>query len=102
MYFYFDKELKCLLLVYVDDIIMCGPELGWIAEFKSKLHEQFSIQDLGAAAWVLGIAIVRDRERRRITLHQGRYIGDMLLKYNMQDSKAVSTPVDLGVLRVWR
>jgi hypothetical protein len=96
MYFYFDKELKCLLLVYVDDIIMCGPELGWIAEFKSKLHEQFSIQDLGAAAWVLGIAIVRDRERRRITLHQGRYIGDMLLKYNMQDSKAVSTPVDLG------
>src|SRR3954464_9928101 len=45
------------------------------------------MKDLGAAAYILGIKIYRDRPRRLIGLSQSTYIDKVLKRFRMESSK---------------
>ncbi|KAL0309397.1 UNVERIFIED_CONTAM: Retrovirus-related Pol polyprotein from transposon TNT 1-94 [Sesamum radiatum] len=51
-----------LLLVYVDVILLAGPSEQLISEVKLYLHKEFTIKDLGAVRYFLGLEISRSRE----------------------------------------
>jgi hypothetical protein len=52
------------------------------------------MKDLGAAKKILGMEINRDRKSGMLFLSQHGYIQKVLHRFNMHDSKLVSSPID--------
>ena len=67
-------------IVYVDDILLIGSDTEFLNSIKGYLNKNFSIKDLGEAAYILGIKIYRDRSRHLIGLSQSTYLGKVLKK----------------------
>ena len=80
------------LLVYVDDIIVTGSNNSLINVIIASLATRFSIKDLGDLHYFLGIKVTRNSHG--LHLMQSKYISDLLNKVNMQNTKAVSTPLN--------
>jgi len=83
---------KCLLAIYVDDIIYSVTHDSWKDEFKARFEIDFKIKDLGEVSWVLGMGVTRDRATGTITLNQSVYIQSLLVRFNMTDCKPFSSP----------
>eukprot|EP00253_Pinus_taeda_P009884 PITA_09884 len=55
------------------------------------------MKDLGAANYILGMEIKRDRAKRKLWLNQRKYVEAILQRFNMQDSKPVKVRIPVGV-----
>ena len=75
------------LILYVDDILLIGNDVGYLTNIKKWLATQFQMKDLEDAQYVLGIQIVRNRKNRTLAMSQASYIDKMLSKYKLQNSK---------------
>src|SRR3954469_8260401 len=64
---------------------------------KGYLNKSFSMNDLGEAAYILGIKIYRDRSRRLIGLSHSTYLDKVLKKSKMDQAKKGFLPVLQGV-----
>jgi hypothetical protein len=62
-----------IVVIYVDDILMCAPTKELIAEFKTELDKRFRMKHLGDVSWYLGMQIIRDRPNRTIYINQAAY-----------------------------
>jgi hypothetical protein len=69
------------LVLYVDNILIIGNDIGMLNDVKSYLNKCFSMKDLGEAAYILGIKIYRDRQRRLIGLSQSTYLDKVLKRF---------------------
>lgn len=85
-----------ILLLYVDDMLVAGPDMQEINKLKKQLSREFEMKDLGAPRQILGMSIVRDRSVGTLKLSQEKYIRKVLEKFNMTDAKARSTPWGVG------
>ncbi len=85
------------LVLYVDDILLIGNDVGRLTEIKIWLAKQFDMKDLGEAAYVLGIQIFRDRKNKQLALSQASYIDKIMDRFAMQDSKKGLLPFRHGV-----
>ncbi|KAK2068181.1 hypothetical protein P8C59_002838 [Phyllachora maydis] len=56
-----DERNNCLFI---------GPNIGYITDLKKRLNKVYAIDDLGPAAYFLGMQIIRDRPNRRLWLNQ--------------------------------
>ncbi|XP_031253579.1 uncharacterized protein LOC116111548 [Pistacia vera] len=77
------------LIVYVDDVLVMGPNESDIAAVKAYLHSVFTIKDLGYAKYFIGIEITRSLEGTFI--NQRKYILDILEDTGLAGAKPVST-----------
>ncbi|KAH9684683.1 DNA (cytosine-5)-methyltransferase [Citrus sinensis] len=84
------------LLLYVDDMLIACNKKEEIKKLKVELSTEFEMKDLGAATKILGMQIIRDRESKVLYLSQADYVKRVLTKFNMEDSKPVSTPLAVG------
>ncbi|KAE8677858.1 cytochrome P450 71A9-like [Hibiscus syriacus] len=82
-----------ILLLYVDDMLVAGPNKDHIEELKAQLAREFEMKDLGSANKILGMQIHRDRSNRKIWLSQKNYLKKILSRFSMQDCKPISTPL---------
>ena len=57
---------------------------------------QFDMKDLGEASHILGIKLLRDRQKRMLGLSQASYIDQILAWFSMQDSKKGFVPFRVG------
>ena len=64
-----------------------------LAALKSKMNDTFDMKDLGDASHILGMRIVRDRDKKLLYLSQAEYIDKVLKRFNMERGKALSTPL---------
>jgi len=64
---------------------------------KTQLSSKFDMKDLGAANYILGMEIKRDRAKRKLWLNQRKYVETILQRFNMQNSKPVKVPIPVGV-----
>jgi hypothetical protein len=55
------------------------------------------MKDLGEATYILGIKIYTDRSKRLIGLSQDTYIGNVLKRFNMEQSKKGFLPMSYGM-----
>ena len=85
------KVGRLIVLVYVDDLIITGDNKDEIQSLKSALHKTFSIKDLGALRYFLGIEM--DHSSNGLFLNQRKYVIDLLDEAEMKDSKPAPTPV---------
>ena len=82
-----------ILILYVDDMLLAGTNMDELAALKSKLNDSFDMKDLGDASHILGMRIVRDRDKKLLYLSQTEYIEKVLKRFNMERGKALSTPL---------
>ncbi|KAK4848667.1 hypothetical protein QYF36_015851 [Acer negundo] len=85
------------LILYVDDILLIGNDVGVLTSVKEWLAKQFDMKDLGEASFILGIQVIRDRKNRTIALSQASYIDKILSRFSMQDSKKGMLPFRHGI-----
>ena len=87
------KETKVVFLVlYVDDILLIGNDIGLLYDVKKWLVEKFQMKVLGQASYVLGIQIIRDCKNRLLALPQASYIDKVLAWFSMHNSKKGQLP----------
>ena len=82
-----------ILLLYVDDMLIVGQDVDMIQKLKREFSKTFDMKDLGSAKRILGMEIMRDRKAGKLWLSQERYIERMLERFNIKNSKPVSTPL---------
>ena len=66
------------LILYVDDILIIGNDIGMMQGVKAYLCKNFSMKDLGESSYVLGIKLYQDKECKLIGLSQSTYIDKIL------------------------
>jgi len=79
------------LLVYVDDIIVTGSNTSVVNQVISSLAARFSVKDLEALTYFLGIEVIRSVDG--IIMTQSTYTRDILREENMADCKPAKTPM---------
>ncbi|KAG7599495.1 Reverse transcriptase RNA-dependent DNA polymerase [Arabidopsis suecica] len=79
------------MLVYVDDIVLTGNSASAIDRFIQVLSNRFSLKDMGALSYFLGLEVTRSSAG--IRLNQRKYTTDILSKYHMLGAKPVPTPM---------
>jgi hypothetical protein len=84
-------------VLYVDDILLIGNNVGTLSTVRIWLSNQFDMKDLGDASYILGIELWQDRRNRMIRLSQAAYIDKVLARFNMLDSKKGLLPFRHGV-----
>jgi hypothetical protein len=85
------------LVLYVDDILLIGNDVQMLNSVKEYLNNNFSIKDMGEAAYVLGIKIYRDRYRRLLVLSQSTYLDKVLKRFGMENSKKGNLSIVKGI-----
>ncbi|KAK2075432.1 hypothetical protein P8C59_009561 [Phyllachora maydis] len=66
---FYDAKTCHFIVTYVDDCLFIGPNIGYITDLKKRLNKVYAIEDLGPAAYFLGVQIIRDRPNRRLWLN---------------------------------
>ncbi|CAH9069840.1 unnamed protein product [Cuscuta europaea] len=84
-----------LVCIYVDDLIFTGNNMTMFDEFKQVMTKEFEMTDIGLMSYYLGIEVKQMNDGIFIT--QEGYTREVLKKFNMEDSKPVSTPVESGL-----
>lgn len=87
---------KILLSVYVDDMLMIGTTQNVLMNAINSLSKKIDLKDLGEPKYILGIEVNRNKPMHQITLHQRKYIDEVLTKFGMANCKPVKTPIDKG------
>lgn len=82
------------LLLYVDDILIIGPNLNEIVAVKRSLAGEFEMTDIGDVKNFLGMRIERDIEQRYMRISQRVFLEGLLRRFNMQECKPISTPIE--------
>ena len=90
---FFDNSY-IILLLYVDDMLIAGSSIKEINDLKKQLSKQFAMKDLGVAKQILGMRIIRVKANGTLKLSQSKYVKKVLSKFNINETKLVSTPLD--------
>jgi len=62
------------VVLYVDDMLLVGDNMDLRKGVKVQLSPNFDMKDLGAAHFILGMEIKRDRACRRLWLKHSQYV----------------------------
>ncbi|CAN6696448.1 unnamed protein product [Malus baccata var. baccata] len=91
------KDLALVfILVYVDDILVTGPNPQTCKDTISQLSTLFPIKDLGPLHYFLGIEVKRSSSG--IFISQTKYTIDLFQKSNMLGAKPCATPLSTSAL----
>ncbi|KAL0373953.1 UNVERIFIED_CONTAM: Retrovirus-related Pol polyprotein from transposon RE1 [Sesamum radiatum] len=74
---------------------LTGPSMDLLTDVELHLDGLFTIKDLGAARFFLGLQIARSDVG--LHLHQSKYIHDIVSDAGLLDAKSVTTPFSLGL-----
>jgi hypothetical protein len=91
LYFKIMDNEPVILLLYVDDLFLTGEE-KLIAECKHRLSAEFEMKDLGLMHYFLGLEVWQSPGR--IFLNQGKYMVEILKRFDMLDCKSMNTPME--------
>lgn len=84
----------CIVLVYVDDLLITGDDADEVQSLKGALHKAFTIKDLGEMRYFLGIEIARNDQG--VFINQRKYINDLVKDLKLEESTPTRTPFPSG------
>jgi len=90
------------IAIYVDDLLLIGPDKVDIQQIKDQLSQRFSMTDLGPIAFYLGMTVTRDRQNRILRLGQRSYLEEGIKTIGLWDSPPQKTPMNTGCLETAR
>ncbi|WVZ76642.1 hypothetical protein U9M48_024598, partial [Paspalum notatum var. saurae] len=77
--------------IYVDDIIFDGSSHAVVSSFAEQMSREFEMSLMGELQFFLGLQIKQGPEGTFV--HQAKYTRDILKKFEMGDSKPMTTPM---------
>ncbi|KAH9659677.1 hypothetical protein KPL70_023950 [Citrus sinensis] len=83
-----------VILIYVDDILVTGSSYAQIEKIIALLGSEFALKDLGDFNYFLGLEVTPSSAG--LHLSQTKYVGDILKKAHMLDSKGCNTPMSVA------
>ena len=83
-----------IIALYVDDLLIASSKRTELLAIKRRLTQQYEMEDMGEATFILGIDIKRDRAQRSISIGQSAYINTLLRRHGMTECNPTSTPMD--------
>ena len=83
-----------IIVVHVDDCTIAASSINTILRIKEQLRAHVEITDLGELHWLLGIEVTRNRDNRTISLSQKSYLESIIRRFNFEDLKPVSNPME--------
>ena len=86
-----------ILAVHVNDCLVTGNSALHIGKFKIVMDQKYKLTDQGSANWLLGIKIRQDLTNKTISLSQHAYIEAIITRFNFNDLKPLSVPIDPSV-----
>ena len=93
VYYSVHNGMYIYLLLYVDDMLIACKSLVEINKLKFKLSFEFEMKDLGNAKRILGMNIIRNRDKGTLLITQENYIDKILDVFGLSNAKVVSTPI---------
>jgi hypothetical protein len=81
-----------VLQIYVDDIIFRSTNQDFYVEFGKIMVSEFEMSMIRELSYFLGLQI--KQLMNGTFMSQGKYIKDMLKKFDIEDVKGISTPID--------
>ena len=97
LYIYGEGENIIYLLIYVDDLLICGRNQKNIHKIKKLLSDKFKMKDLGKIKEYLGINVDYNYKDCKMTLSQEKHIDSLADKYQIKDSRLYSTPIETSL-----
>ena len=83
-----------IIVVHVDDCTIAATSPALVMQLKEQLKKHMEITDLGELHWLLGIEVMRNRDECMISLSQRSYIDSIIHRFNFDELKPVSTPME--------
>ena len=80
-----------IVIIYVNDMLICDFKKDDILNFKEKLIERFRIKNFESVSYYLNVKVVRDRENRTMHLSQINYIRQLVEECDLTNCKSAST-----------
>jgi hypothetical protein len=80
-----------VMQIYIDDIIFGSTNQDYCEEFRKIIANEFEMSMIGELSYFLSLQIKQLKNGTFVS--QGKYIKDMVKKFGMIDSKAISTPM---------
>ncbi|WVZ80194.1 LOW QUALITY PROTEIN: hypothetical protein U9M48_027689 [Paspalum notatum var. saurae] len=80
-----------IVQIYVDDIIFGGSSHALVSSFAEQMSREFEMSLMGELQFFLGLQIKQGPEGTFV--HQAKYTRDILKKFDMGDSKPMTTPM---------
>jgi hypothetical protein len=80
-----------IVQVYVDDIVFGGSSNSLVARFAEDMSREFEMSMMGELQLFLGLQIKQSKEGTFV--HQAKYTKDIVRKFKMEDSKAMTKPM---------
>jgi hypothetical protein len=77
--------------VYVDDIVFGSSSNSLVVRFAEDMRREFEMSMMGELHFYLGLQIKQSKEGTFV--HQAKYTKDIVRKFRMEDSKAMTTPM---------
>ncbi|KAG8481275.1 hypothetical protein CXB51_026107 [Gossypium anomalum] len=87
-----DNGKCCILIVYVDDIILTGDDSIEIERLKEFLSLEFQLKDLGNLRYFLGMEVARSKAG--ISISERKYVLDLLSEVGLLGCKPAETPME--------
>lgn len=97
MYVFDEGNKRVIMLIYDDDLILVSKKIEKLEFLKSKLKLAFKMVDLGPIHDILGINVEGEGLTGSIRLSQKKYIEELIAKFNMEDAKTISTPLEVNI-----
>jgi hypothetical protein len=90
LYYIVVGEDPLILLLYVDDLFITGAE-RLITNCKESLASEFEMADIGLMHYFLGLEVWQ--EPGHIFLGHGKYVCDILRRFQIEDCRPMTTPL---------
>lgn len=94
IYVYKEGEDIVLVAIYVDDLMVASNNPRKLRQLKTELSKSFEMKDLGLLNFCLGIEFKQDTESGEISMTQSKYVREILNPFDMENCKAVTTPLN--------
>jgi hypothetical protein len=94
LYIKYEGDDLLVVLVYVDDIIFGCTNNTNVQWFSNSMQMEFEMSMIGELSYFIGLQI--NQISAGLFISQEKYLKEMLIKFWMDDSSPVSTPMVVG------
>ena len=98
VYSRFSNGIKCLITVWVDDLLICCSNIDVLNGDKRDLCSKFKMKDFGQISNFLGIQF--EVSKGSIKMHQSKFTAKVLEKFGMTDCKPKLVPCDMSTVKI--
>jgi hypothetical protein len=99
LYIRHDSQVLCVVLVYVDDLLLCSAELSQVQDVKRSLCQRYKMKDLGEVSLYLSMQVRRNMKEGWLEMGQQRYAKRLEGKFAsvLERVRGSSTPMPKSI-----